>query len=197
MHAPTPAGWVCFLQLLRKFRSRQPINGVIVADKRIGPAHRETSKSANVTSLAIRERLDEIGRTLRIDVPVYFLITKCDLVGGFTSSSTILARRRARRCGARRFRSRPTESGSAPEIVREGVRAPDLERLQQRLLGRMDASAIRVGASASSRSRSRWPHSGPLLERPAEAASSRRRTSKADPAARRVFHQRHSGGHAG
>ena len=42
----------------------------------------EKERERHVTS--IRARLDEISRTLRIAVPVYVLVTKCDLVAGFS-----------------------------------------------------------------------------------------------------------------
>jgi len=77
------SGWSAFLQLLRKFRGRQPINGVIVAVSAtdlITLNGREREQQVG----AIRERLDELGRELRIDVPVYVLVTKCDLIAGFS-----------------------------------------------------------------------------------------------------------------
>ncbi len=99
------AGWVAFLQLLRKFRSRQPINGVIVAmsaSDLLTASEQERERHV----IAIRERLAELGRTLGIDVPVYFLVTKCDLVAGFSEFFDELGQERARRSGARPFRSR-------------------------------------------------------------------------------------------
>jgi type VI secretion system protein ImpL len=77
------AGWNTFLQLLCKYRGRQPINGVIVAISAIDllPAgEQELQRHA----VAIRERLEELRRNVRIDVPVYFLLTKCDLIAGFS-----------------------------------------------------------------------------------------------------------------
>src|SRR5215510_3775082 len=77
------AGWTAFLQLLRKYRSRQPINGVLVAisaSDLLTLNEREREKHV----VAIRERLEELNRNLRISVPVYFLVTKCDLIAGFS-----------------------------------------------------------------------------------------------------------------
>ena len=55
------AGWGAFLELLRKFRGRQPINGVIVAISASDlMAVDEQEREQHVA--AIRERLDEIGR---------------------------------------------------------------------------------------------------------------------------------------
>ena len=74
--------WFAFLDLLRKYRTRRPINGVLaavsVAD--IAEAHPE-----EIAGLAreIRARIDELQDRLGVVVPVYMLFTKCDLLPGF------------------------------------------------------------------------------------------------------------------
>src|SRR4029077_16851493 len=75
--------WLVFLDLLKKNRPGQPINGGIVAisleDLRVlGPAE----IAAHAT--AIRARLLELHQRLKVDFPVYALFTKGDLVAGFT-----------------------------------------------------------------------------------------------------------------
>ena len=77
------AGWAEFLALLKKYRKRRPINGVLLAisahDLMVqGQAGRE----AHVAEA--RRRLNELNKEPKIDVPVYVLVTKCDLVSGFT-----------------------------------------------------------------------------------------------------------------
>src|SRR6266850_6374841 len=77
------AGWAEFLALLRKYRGRRPVNGVIlttsVQDLLVqNPAEREAYAEA------ARRRLDELNRELRVQLPVYLMVTKCDLVPGFT-----------------------------------------------------------------------------------------------------------------
>jgi type VI secretion system protein ImpL len=74
--------WLAFLDLLKKNRPRQPINGVLVAISihdlmTLGPA--EIAAHAN----AIRARLLELHERLKVDFPVYALFTKADLVAGF------------------------------------------------------------------------------------------------------------------
>ena len=73
-------GWASFLELLKKHRPMQPLNGVIVAI----PAP-DLSDPAKMASHAdnIRARLAEISGTLGQDLPVYLLITKADLLAGF------------------------------------------------------------------------------------------------------------------
>jgi type VI secretion system protein ImpL len=77
------AGWEQFLRLLRRYRPRQPINGVIVA---LSTETLLTSDLVQIDShaAAIRRRLAELKRMLGISVPIYFLLTKADLLSGFT-----------------------------------------------------------------------------------------------------------------
>src|SRR5690606_7575917 len=75
-------GWAGFLRLLRRFRRERPVDGVVVTmsmsdllllDERERDAHVQ----------AVRRRLDELYEQLRVQVPVYLVFTKCDLVAGF------------------------------------------------------------------------------------------------------------------
>lgn len=131
------AGWVAFLQLLRKFRSRQPINGVIVAmsaSDLLTSSEQERERHV----IAIRERLAELARTLGIDVPVYFLVTKCDLVAGFSEFFDELGQDARAQVWGTTFPIEVTEAGQAPATFdKEFERL--IERLQQRVLPRMDS----------------------------------------------------------
>ena len=80
--AADAAGWKEFLGLLQKYRRRRPLNGVILAVSAqdlltLQPADREEHIAA------ARRRLEELNRELRIELPIYVLITKCDLLNGF------------------------------------------------------------------------------------------------------------------
>jgi type VI secretion system protein ImpL len=74
--------WLAFLDLLKKNRPRQPINGVLVA---ISLEDLMTLPPADITAHAnaIRARLLELHDRLKVDFPVYALFTKGDLVAGF------------------------------------------------------------------------------------------------------------------
>ncbi len=75
--------WLSFLDLLRRNRPRQPINGVLVA---ISIADLLTLSATEISAHAdaIRRRLDELHEHLRISFPVYAVFTKMDLIAGFT-----------------------------------------------------------------------------------------------------------------
>ena len=75
-------GWETFLRTLKKARPLQPLNGVIVAIglDEIGTA---TADALDRHVVAIRARLSELSRVLGLDLPVYVLFTKADLVAGF------------------------------------------------------------------------------------------------------------------
>ena len=76
-------GWRSFLELLKRYRRRRPINGVIIAISlqdvlTLDPTQRQQHV------MAIRRRVAELERFFGIRFPVYALLTKCDLVPGFT-----------------------------------------------------------------------------------------------------------------
>src|SRR6516162_4638744 len=75
--------WLAFLDLLKKNRPRQPINGVIVAislEDLMTLAPAEIAAHAN----AIRARLLELHERLKVDFPAYALFPKGALVAGFS-----------------------------------------------------------------------------------------------------------------
>src|SRR5215472_3354357 len=75
--------WFAFLDMLKKNRPRQPINGVILA---ISLEDLMTLSAADLAAHAnaIRARLLDLHTRLKVNFPVYALFTKGDLVAGFT-----------------------------------------------------------------------------------------------------------------
>lgn len=76
-------GWKSFLGLLKKHRPLQPINGIIVAigiDELIG----SDRAGIDAHAAAVRRRLLELRQTLEVAAPVYVMLTKADLLAGFT-----------------------------------------------------------------------------------------------------------------
>jgi type VI secretion system protein ImpL len=74
--------WFAFLDLLKKNRPRQPVNGVLVAIS-LEDLMTATPAEINAHATAIRARLLELHDRLKVDFPVYALFTKGDLVAGF------------------------------------------------------------------------------------------------------------------
>jgi type VI secretion system protein ImpL len=74
--------WLSFLELLKKNRPKQPINGVMVAIS-IEDLLTSTREELNLHAAAIRKRLLELHDHLKVDFPVYALFTKADLIAGF------------------------------------------------------------------------------------------------------------------
>ncbi len=75
--------WQRFLNLLAKYRKKEPLNGLVVAvaADRILQAGAEALEE---DGRQIRRRIDELMRVLGSRFPVYVLVTKCDLVQGMT-----------------------------------------------------------------------------------------------------------------
>ena len=81
--ASDAAGWAEFLALLKKYRQRRPLNGIILtisAQDLMTQGERERETHVE----AARRRLEEVHRELGVQLPVYVMVTKCDLVAGFS-----------------------------------------------------------------------------------------------------------------
>ncbi len=81
--APDRAEWEGFLNLLASKRRRCPINGVIVVvptDALLNDEPQVRKEKAK----NIHAKLGELQRKLGVQFPVFLLITKCDLVVGFS-----------------------------------------------------------------------------------------------------------------
>jgi type VI secretion system protein ImpL len=76
------AGWQGFLDLLRKTRPRQPINGVIVVLSLVDLATAEPAERA-AHARSVRLRINEITERLQLRVPVYVVFSKADRLHGF------------------------------------------------------------------------------------------------------------------
>lgn len=76
------AGWLGFLDLLKRFRPRRPINGVLIAISIADLLQQDEIERAEHAH-DLRQRLQELHERLGIRFPVYLLLTKCDLLAGF------------------------------------------------------------------------------------------------------------------
>ena len=76
------SAWAGFLDLLKRSRPRQPVNGVMVTVSvpdllTRGAAERQRQAAA------IRARVQELHEQLGVRFPIYLMVTKCDLLSGF------------------------------------------------------------------------------------------------------------------
>jgi type VI secretion system protein ImpL len=76
--------WFAFLDMVRKNRPKQPINGVLVAMS-IADILTCDPDAVSAHAKVVRERIDELIDRLGIVFPVYLIFTKSDLIKGFTT----------------------------------------------------------------------------------------------------------------
>ncbi|CAN7407088.1 type VI secretion system membrane subunit TssM [Pseudoduganella sp. LjRoot289] len=76
------AEWFGFLDLLKKYRKKAPINGVIIA---VSVAELAGNRPEFAINLAknLRQRVQEVTERLAVHAPVYIVFTKADLINGF------------------------------------------------------------------------------------------------------------------
>ncbi len=128
------AGWDAFLDLLRRTRPRQPLNGVIVAIA-LSEIANAPSDERLAHARAIRRRIKEVENHLSIRLPVYALFTKADLIAGFTEFFDDLDRERREQVWGVTFpfgKADPGPVGQFPEELQLLVNSLD-DRLFDRL----------------------------------------------------------------
>lgn len=74
--------WSGFLDLIKKSRPRQPLNGVLVTVSITDLLTRSAAERAQHAA-ALRARVQELHQQLGIRFPIYLMVTKCDLLAGF------------------------------------------------------------------------------------------------------------------
>lgn len=83
--------WISFLDTLGKHRPYRPLNGLIVTVS-VSELMGADPQAAGELGQRLRERIDELTSRLRIVVPIYVMITKCDLLTGFVEMFADLPR---------------------------------------------------------------------------------------------------------
>ena len=133
----TDAGaWQGFLALLKKYRPRCPLNGVIVSvsvSSLLGHSAAERSQEAE----AIRARVQELQSSFGITLPIYILVTKADLMAGFSEFFADLGK--DERTQVWGFTAPPRSGEDAPAaLVQFAAEFDALERrLHERLVDRL------------------------------------------------------------
>jgi type VI secretion system protein ImpL len=128
------AGWSRFLDLLRRERADQPLNGVIVA---FGAdlLCRLDAPSREQHARTVRQRVRELEERLGQRLPVYLLVSKCDLLSGFTEFFDNLDAESRRQVWGVSFDAKATAEGPVGGFRTEFKAL--LNRLQDRLLERL------------------------------------------------------------
>jgi hypothetical protein len=135
--------WQELLRLLARHRGRRPLDGLVVvvpADDLLSlPAERLRDQAGKV-----REVVDLLHEELQFRIPVYLLVSKCDLVGGFTDFFRGLpAQRRHEILGW----SHPDPNRGEPaQLIVRGLR---------RVVRRLEAYRLEMLARVGSRRRAR------------------------------------------
>ena len=130
------SGWDSFLALLKKYRKRRPINGVLIA---ISLSDLMTLNEAErvAHANAIKNRIQELDQYFGIRFPVYVMLTKCDLVAGFTEFFDDLGRNEREQVLGMTFSQADSESDSGAVERFPAEFDALLERLGSRLLWRL------------------------------------------------------------
>ena len=123
------SAWKSFLELLKKSRPRRPINGVLVTVS-VGDLLQQTPAEREAHTQAVRARVQELYQTLGLRIPVYVLVTKSDLLAGF--SEFFAAMGKEERAQAWGFSLPYGKEGLDP-----GPMSAELERLERRLYDRL------------------------------------------------------------
>src|SRR5476649_1653043 len=76
------AEWVGFLDLLKKYRKRAPINGIIIAVS-IAELRGDDPDAGLNLARSLRKRVQDLIERLEVFAPVYVVFTKADLIAGF------------------------------------------------------------------------------------------------------------------
>jgi type VI secretion system protein ImpL len=81
-HQADSAAWLGFLDLLKRFRARQPLNGVIITLSVSDLVHWSEDELEKYAR-HVRERVRELYTRLGVRLPIYLMVTKTDLLAGF------------------------------------------------------------------------------------------------------------------
>ncbi|MDH3600028.1 MAG: hypothetical protein OEU26_10370, partial [Candidatus Tectomicrobia bacterium] len=75
--------WQRLLARLRRWRNRRPIQGLLVAVAADTLASQEPDALRH-DAMELRQRIHEAKQALKVDLPVYLILTRCDVIEGFT-----------------------------------------------------------------------------------------------------------------
>ncbi|EBA45540.1 conserved hypothetical protein [Burkholderia pseudomallei 305] len=83
VHEEDRSEWLGFLDLLKRYRPKAPINGIIVTASIAELTGNRPEFAINLAK-NLRQRVQELTEKLEVFAPVYVMFTKADLITGFT-----------------------------------------------------------------------------------------------------------------
>lgn len=83
VHEEDREEWLGFLGLLKKYRPKAPINGIIIAASVAEVGGNRPEYAINLAK-NLRQRVQELTEKLEVFAPVYIVFTKADLIAGFS-----------------------------------------------------------------------------------------------------------------
>ncbi len=132
--AADKAGWERFLGLIKKNRPRLPLNGVLICFG-VDMISSLSAADRDAHARTIRRRIRELETTLGQRLPVYFIVSKTDLLAGFAEYYDDLDRETRQQVWGFTF---PVANNPEGAIGKYNAEFDALElRLQDRLLERL------------------------------------------------------------
>jgi type VI secretion system protein ImpL len=130
------AAWGGFLGMLKKYRPRRPINGVLVALS-LADLIQQSDAERDAHARAVRARVQELYTELNLRCPIYVLFTKGDLIAGFTEFFADMGQEERHQVWGFTLPFDPADDAKEPLAGLSAEYRALVERLDQRLLGRM------------------------------------------------------------
>ena len=162
-------GWKEFLALLSKYRKRRPVNGVVLTISAqdlmtLGRRRPGSQRRGGAPSV------ERATRELHIQLPVYVMVTKCDMVAGFTEYFDDLTQEGRAQVWGVTFPYEQTLERRGAASVSGGVRRAD---------GAAERQAVRRGWKRSAAARRRatvfgFPQQMAALREPSDPVRQRR-----------------------
>ncbi len=112
--------WNIFLTHLRKYRKKEPINGLIVTVP-VDRLLQSSPESNEEYGKTIRKRIEELMLVLGASFPIHVMVTKCDLIRGMTEFSDALPEKSLNQAMGLMNNNRATESLSFVDQVMGSV----------------------------------------------------------------------------
>ncbi|WP_288129087.1 type VI secretion system membrane subunit TssM [Microbulbifer sp.] len=130
------SAWQAFLNLLKRYRRRRPINGVLVAIS-LQDLMVQTAEQRIHQAKTIRTRINELQQQLGIRFPIYLTFTKSDLVAGFSEYFDNLSQAEREQVWGVSFPEESNPAVGAPLDTFASEFETLIDRLNQRVLWRV------------------------------------------------------------